>query len=81
MREIDLKPGYSLYINSDGFVDQFGGPRGKKFMSKNFKKLLLEIQDSPMTKQGKILDDRLLEWQGDYHPQIDDIIVIGIKCN
>lgn len=79
MHEIDLRPGYNVYINSDGYVDQFGGPKGKKFMSKNFKKLLLEIQDLPMSGQGKILDERLLQWQGDTHPQIDDIIVIGIR--
>ena len=81
MHEIDLKPGYSIYINSDGYVDQFGGPRGKKFMSRNFKKLLLEIQDVPMQDQGKILDDRLLAWQGEEHDQVDDIIVIGIHCS
>ena len=80
MREIEMKPGYTIYINSDGYVDQFGGPRGKKFMSKNFKKLILELQETPMKRQGKILDERLLEWQGEDHPQIDDIIVIGINC-
>ncbi|MCK4749101.1 MAG: SpoIIE family protein phosphatase, partial [Bacteroidales bacterium] len=78
MHELDLKPGYSIYINSDGYVDQFGGARGKKFMSRSFKKMLLELQDLPMSEQGRILDDRLLAWQGTEHPQIDDIIVIGI---
>ena len=78
MQEIDLVPGYSIYINSDGYVDQFGGPKGKKFMSKSFKKLLLDIQDIPMQDQGKLLDDKLLEWQGD-HDRVDDIIVIGIQ--
>ncbi len=76
--ELDLKPGYSIYLFSDGYVDQFGGAFGKKFMSKAFKKLLLEIQDTPMVEQGNILDDKLIEWMGDLD-QVDDIIVIGLK--
>lgn len=76
--EIDLKPGYSLYIHSDGYVDQFGGPEGKKFMSKSFKKLLLDVQDMPMQAQGKLLDEKLREWQGE-HAQVDDILVIGVR--
>jgi len=80
LHELDLKPGYSLYMFSDGYVDQFGGPAGKKFMSKAFKKLLLEVQDYSMDDQGKILDDTLVKWQGDL-AQIDDIIVIGIQLD
>ncbi len=80
LNELDMKPGYTLYMFSDGYVDQFGGPEGKKFMAKAFKKLLLEVQDYPMEEQGKILDDTLNEWQGEL-PQVDDIIVIGIKLD
>jgi serine phosphatase RsbU (regulator of sigma subunit) len=80
LNELDMKPGWSMYMYSDGFVDQFGGPAGKKFMSKAFKKLLLEVQDYPMKEQGKILDDTLLQWKGDL-PQVDDIIVIGIELD
>lgn len=76
--ELDLKHGYSIYLFSDGYVDQFGGAFGKKFMTKAFKKLLLEIQDTPMVEQGNILDDKLIEWMGDLD-QVDDIIVIGLK--
>lgn len=76
--ELDLKPGISLYMLSDGFVDQFGGPLGKKFMSRKFKKLILYIQDHPMSEQGKILDETLIEWIGELD-QIDDILVIGMK--
>ncbi|MQY79086.1 MAG: hypothetical protein GH151_07815 [Bacteroidetes bacterium] len=47
-------------------------------MTKVFKKLLLEIQDTPMVEQGNILDDKLIEWMGDLY-QVDDIIVIGLK--
>lgn len=80
LHEVDMKPGYTLYMFSDGYVDQFGGPEGKKFMAKAFKKLLLEVQDYPMEEQGKILNDTLIEWQGEL-PQVDDIIVIGIKLD
>ncbi len=80
LHELDMKSGYTLYMFSDGYVDQFGGPEGKKFMAKAFKRLLLEVQDYPMEEQGKILDDTLIEWQGEL-PQVDDIIVIGIKLD
>jgi serine phosphatase RsbU (regulator of sigma subunit) len=76
--DLDLKPGLSLYMLSDGYVDQFGGPLGKKYMSRRFKKLILNIQDKSMEEQGKILDETLVEWIGDLD-QIDDILVIGLK--
>ncbi len=78
--ELKIKKGYSLYLFSDGYVDQFGGPNEKKFMSKAFKKLILEIQDQPMSKQEKILDERFHEWKGDLD-QVDDILVIGLKID
>jgi serine phosphatase RsbU (regulator of sigma subunit) len=68
----------TVYLFSDGFVDQFGGPSGKKFMSKNFKKLLLDIQGLSMEKQRQKLDESLLEWMDDVS-QIDDILIIGIR--
>ncbi|MCK4699005.1 MAG: SpoIIE family protein phosphatase, partial [Bacteroidales bacterium] len=76
--DLDLEPGLSLYMLSDGYVDQFGGPLGKKYMSKKFKKLILDIQDKSMEEQGKILDETLIEWIGDLD-QIDDVLVVGIK--
>lgn len=66
------------YILSDGYVDQFGGQDGKKFMTKRFKELLLEIYTKPMPEQKEILWNTLVEWRGPIE-QIDDIIVIGIK--
>ncbi len=68
----------TLYLFSDGYVDQFGGPNGKKLMAKNFKKLLLEIQNLSMEKQGEKLDKLLVEWMGDIS-QIDDVLIIGVK--
>lgn len=77
-KNLDLKPGLSLYMLSDGYVDQFGGPDGKKFMSRRFKKLILDLQDKSMEEQGKILDETLVEWTGNLD-QIDDVLVIGLK--
>ncbi|MEN8226782.1 MAG: triple tyrosine motif-containing protein [Bacteroidota bacterium] len=70
--------GYSIYLFSDGFLDQFGGPQGKKFMSKNFKKLILELQSVPMKEQGASLEKVLLGWMGEIS-QIDDILVMGLR--
>lgn len=72
--------GFSIYMFSDGFLDQFGGPQGKKFMSKNFKKLLLELQSVPLSEQGAALEKVLLGWMGEIS-QIDDILVMGLKLN
>jgi len=68
----------TIYLFSDGYVDQFGGPMGKKFMSKNFKKLLLDIQHLSMKAQREKLNDELVAWMGDVS-QIDDVLVIGIR--
>lgn len=76
--EIPLKKGDCLYIFSDGYPDQFGGPRDKKLTTKKFKQLLLDIHNEPMEKQKELLNNSLEEWMGEGE-QIDDILVIGIK--
>ena len=73
-----LERGISYYLFSDGYIDQFGGPNGRKFMKKNFKRFILEIQDYPMNKQKELLDQNLKSWMGQ-SPQIDDILVMGIR--
>ncbi len=78
LKENDYNPGDRIYMFSDGYIDQFGGPNGKKFMSRNFKKMILSMQDVPMKEQKEMFHQRLREWMGDL-PQIDDIIVIGIQ--
>jgi serine phosphatase RsbU (regulator of sigma subunit) len=75
---ISLKKGDSIYLFSDGYVDQLGGPHRKTFRVVNFRKLLLDIQDNSMDKQKAILVDRMAEWQGMVE-QIDDILVMGIR--
>ena len=66
------------YILSDGYIDQFGGPKGKKFMTKRFKELLLTIYEKPMEEQSRILEETLIKWRGDIE-QVDDIIIIGVR--
>jgi phosphoserine phosphatase RsbU/P len=76
--EIDLITGDCLYLSSDGYADQFGGPDNKKFMFRKFEELLLEINSLPMDAQKELLHKRLYEWMG-VNDQVDDILVIGIK--
>jgi hypothetical protein len=67
-----------VYVFSDGYVDQFGGPKLKKFLAKRFKELLLSIQDHPIEAQQKAVEQKFFEWMG-IQEQVDDILVIGIR--
>ncbi|MFP4488737.1 MAG: YfiR/HmsC family protein [Bacteroidales bacterium] len=78
MQEVDLKKGDCLYMFSDGFGDQFGGPRGKKFMVKNLKRKFVELSPLPMLEQGERLNEIFEAWKGD-QPQVDDVVIIGIR--
>ncbi|HVN58234.1 MAG TPA: transporter substrate-binding domain-containing protein [Bacteroidales bacterium] len=78
LHAFEIKKGDTFYIFSDGYADQFGGPRAKKFMYSGLKKLLLEIQPRSMKEQGKILDETIIGWQGSLE-QVDDIVVIGLR--
>ena len=73
-----LEKGDTIYVFSDGYVDQFGGEKGKKFKTKAFRSLLLGIQDKPMEEQKKLIDDAFENWRGELE-QIDDVCVIGVK--
>ena len=75
---IKLKKGDSIYLFSDGYVDQLGGPLRKTFRAINFRKLLLEIQGQPMEKQKAILVEKMTLWQGEVE-QIDDVLVMGFS--
>jgi serine phosphatase RsbU (regulator of sigma subunit) len=75
---IKLKKGDCLYIFTDGFADQKGGPEGKKFYYTPFKDLIMRIHTQPMDKQKTLLDKAMYEWMGNQR-QIDDMLVIGIK--
>jgi serine phosphatase RsbU (regulator of sigma subunit) len=76
--KIELQKGDTIYIFSDGYVDQFGGPNGKKFMSKRFKDLLLSISGLTLSEQKNALDKAIEEWKG-AGQQVDDILVIGLR--
>jgi len=69
----------TFYIFTDGFSDQIGGKQGRKYLSKFFRELLLEISESSLDKQEEILEKRLKDWMGNEYTQIDDILVIGFK--
>ena len=75
---IELQKGDTFYIFTDGYADQFGGPKGKKFKYAQFKQLLLSIQNKSMDEQKQILDMTMQEWKGALE-QIDDILVIGVR--
>jgi serine phosphatase RsbU (regulator of sigma subunit) len=75
---IDLKKGDTFYIFSDGFADQFGGPNQKKFLSKNFKTVLGDLQKKSMLEQGAELDRIFEEWRKEVE-QVDDVTVIGVR--
>ncbi len=76
--EMNFNENDVIYMFSDGYYDQIGGPDDHKYMSRNFKKLLLDIHDKPMQIQHQTLDDTIERWKGD-NIQLDDILVIGIK--
>jgi sigma-B regulation protein RsbU (phosphoserine phosphatase) len=69
------------YIFSDGFPDQLGGDRGRRFTLKRFKELLGDIHRLPMEDQEKALEIALKDWMGSEYDQIDDIMVIGFRLN
>lgn len=76
--EIDLQKGDIIYSLTDGFPDQFGGDKGKKFMAKNLRELLVSNAHLPMQKQYEILEKTFVDWVGTLE-QVDDVTVIGIK--
>ena len=76
--KIQLQKGDSLYNFSDGYVDQFGGPENKKFMTKRFKKLLVELNKLPANIQKQKIDEAIEDWKAG-KDQVDDILVVGIK--
>lgn len=75
---LQLKPDDIVYLFSDGYADQFGGPLNKKFKYGPFKELLIRISDKTMVEQQKMMDRTIDTWIGEV-PQIDDILVFGIK--
>jgi len=76
---IKLQQGDMVYIFSDGYADQFGGPKGKKFLYRRFRELLVEISAHPTERQRGLLQEAFNTWRG-AHEQVDDILVIGMRA-
>ena len=75
---VPLKKGDCIYVFTDGYADQFGGPDGKKFKYKTLSDLLLSINHESFDKQREILEQRFIEWKGELE-QVDDVLLMGIK--
>lgn len=78
LHKIELQKGDAFYIFSDGYSDQFGGPKQKKFMSMQLKETLVAMAGKPMLQQGERLNEIFEEWRGD-NPQVDDVTLIGVR--
>ncbi len=75
---IQVEKGDTIYIFSDGYADQFGGPRNRKYTSKKLQQKLISIQDQNMPNQQMIMEDTIDTWMEDYE-QIDDMILVGVR--
>ena len=78
LHSINLEKDDTFYIFTDGFVDQISSKTKRKYLSKNFKKLLLDIHQKPFNEQNKILETTFDEWRGNYD-QMDDMLIFGFK--
>jgi serine phosphatase RsbU (regulator of sigma subunit) len=76
--EIEILPGDTFYLFSDGFSDQFGELTNKKLKNKYFKKLLETVASLPMHEQKTELENAFLEWKGSV-PQVDDVLIFGFQ--
>lgn len=74
----ELQKEDTIYLFTDGFVDQFGGEKGKKFKVKAFRELLLSIQNKSMSVQKSLLEETFDQWKSTFE-QIDDVCVIGVR--
>ena len=75
---VELKEDESIYVFSDGYVDQYGGDHRKKFKTQKFKELLLSVQSEPMEKQKLLIEETFELWRGN-REQIDDVCVVGVR--
>ncbi|MFB6258650.1 MAG: PP2C family protein-serine/threonine phosphatase, partial [Flavobacteriales bacterium] len=78
--KLQLRKGDMLYLFSDGYADQFGGPKGKKFRYGPFKQLLESLHENPLQKQKRELDNTFEDWKNEsQQEQIDDVVVVGVR--
>jgi serine phosphatase RsbU (regulator of sigma subunit) len=76
--ELKLEQGDCLYLLTDGYADQFGGPKGKKFKYKQLEEILISISQLPMNEQRDVLEQKFNEWKDGFE-QVDDVLIIGIN--
>jgi serine phosphatase RsbU (regulator of sigma subunit)/HAMP domain-containing protein len=77
-KKTEIQAGDCIYTFSDGYADQFGGPAGKKFMRKQFRQLLIEVNALSMEEQLGVIQRRFDDWRGEQE-QVDDVLVIGVR--
>jgi serine phosphatase RsbU (regulator of sigma subunit) len=78
LQSAHIQKGDMVYLFTDGYADQFGGPKGKKFKYKTLSDKLKEISNKPMKEQKDLLDKTFEEWKGGLE-QVDDVLIIGIR--
>jgi serine phosphatase RsbU (regulator of sigma subunit) len=78
MHEVQLNPGDTFYMFTDGYTDQFGGEAGKKFKTNRLLNIFLEIQDLSMREQKKHIEKVFRDWKGTLD-QVDDVCVLGVR--
>jgi serine phosphatase RsbU (regulator of sigma subunit) len=76
--EVQINPEDRIYLFSDGMQDQFGGPKRKKFKSKNIRNLIVENSSLSMKEQGNVILSRFEEWKKEVE-QVDDVTFLGIR--
>jgi len=79
-KEIEYESSNIMYLSSDGYQDQFGGPKNKKFMKKKFRNLLQTVGKLDIDEQKHQIEETFIQWRGG-NPQTDDILVIGFKIS
>jgi serine phosphatase RsbU (regulator of sigma subunit) len=77
-KTISIQKGEMIYFFTDGYADQFGGPKGKKFKNKQFQELIISISKLPLKQQKEQLDTTIENWKGKLD-QVDDILIVGIR--
>jgi len=78
LHTLDYKKGDTLYLYTDGYADQFGGPKGKKFKYKPLNEMLIANSSKSLQEQSKELQQTFSSWKGNLE-QVDDVLIIGIK--
>lgn len=78
LKTVSVEKGEMIYLFSDGYADQFGGPKGKKFKYKQLQELLTSVAKLPAAEQCSSLNKTITDWQGNLD-QVDDILIVGIR--